>query len=633
MKFITGIIICCLLPFNSALIEARVIQYSHAGVQVDTSNTDSRDAPNVLDGTLDPKRRWTADDNGEFLQFDFGMLKNLEHIDIAFYDGDMRFQFLTIDVASSPNEWHRVYSGCSSAKSLGWQRFKFAPQSAQFVRITGHGMQGMEWMSLTEVKFGFTPSTTFALSSSDDDGHAVAKAVDGSLKADSRWSSQVNGSWMQFDFQSQQVVKGIDIVPLNGDTRVQYFAIELATNAGEWQRVYSGPSRQGQRGYQHFGFAPTSARYLRIKGYGSADDTWTALLEVRPILDRETPLLSLPLGTTYHVSPDGNDNNNGTTNKAPKRTIQAALNLANSGDRVLLGAGHYLQDVVSVRSGTLSRPIIIEGPSTAIIQGSGRSSHVFDINHDHLHLQGFTVDGKVVDANGNTDYREKLIYVHGKEVHRGPSGLLIQGMTFRNAAGECLRLRYFIRWADVGFNHFENCGVDDFQLNGGSKNGEAIYLGTSSTQWGDGKNPSSDADVSAYNRIHHNTFITRGNECIEIKEGSRENLLEYNDCSGQRDPNSGGYGVRGDANIIRYNKSWNNKGAGIRIGGHTVDGQVYGTNNSIYNNQFQDNDNGTIKFQVSPQAQVCENFASGSIGLEHTGSDQSLYRPNQSCSS
>lgn len=66
----------------------------------------------------------------------------------------------------------------------------------------------------------------------------------------------------------------------------------------------------------------------------------------------------------------------------------------------------------------------------------------------------------------------------------GVGGLRITGMTLKNAADECLRVRYLVTGADISDNTITNCGVNDFKFGGGGKNGEGIYLGTAPEQQG-----------------------------------------------------------------------------------------------------------------------------------------------------
>ena len=110
-------------------------------------------------------------------------------------------------------------------------------------------------------------------------------------------------------------------------------------------------------------------------------------------------------------------------------------------------------------------------------------------------------------------------------------------MTFKNAGGECVRLRYFAQHNEIATSrHSRRCGVHDFRFKAGGKNGEGIYIGTAPEQRGDGKNPTTDPDLSNGNWIHHNSFDTQGNECVDIKEAASGNLVENNRCTGQRDP-------------------------------------------------------------------------------------------------
>jgi hypothetical protein len=463
------------------------------------------------------------------------------------------------------------------------------------------------------------------VSASGDDGYEPANTLDDSIDPESRWSASGEEEWIQYDLGADYKLKGLDIAFYDAENRAQKFAIDVKTDGGDWTRVFAGANRSHQPKYQHYGFYPRKARYVRIFGNG-ADDRATALVEVIPVYDDEKALPDTRYAVTYHVAPGGNDRNEGTSKGESLETIQEALERAKPGDRVLLAAGRYMQDVDSVRSGTADSPITIEGPEDAIVQGSGEA-RVFEITHSYIQLLGFTLDGKVGGGKDEGDYRDKLLYVQGTGTHRGPEGLVIRGMNFLNAGGECLRLRYFVRKADVGYNRFENCGVHDFKF-GGAKNGEAIYLGTSSTQWRDGKNPTGDADVSQYNRIHHNTFNTQGNECVDIKEGAINNVVEYNYCTGQKDSSSAGFDSRSDRNIFRYNVAVGNKGAGVRIGGHEVDGHLFGEGNDVYGNWLQDNAAGSIKFMTPDQGYICENTLAGS-GRATSGDHE--YDPAQSC--
>ena len=114
------------------------------------------------------------------------------------------------------------------------------------------------------------------------------------------------------------------------------------------------------------------------------------------------------------------------------------------------------------------------------------------------------------------------------------------------------------------------------------------------------------ADVCTYNWIHHNTFRTRGNECVDVKEGSTDNLIEFNICEEQRDSDSGCFGSRGSGNTFRYNDISDCWGAGVRVGGD----KGYGEGNNIYENKISGCRRGAFSVQTSKQGTVCGNEVS-----------------------
>lgn len=311
-----------------------------------------------------------------------------------------------------------------------------------------------------------------------------------------------------------------------------------------------------------------------------------------------------------------------TITTTPQAGLQYALDGAKPGDTIVLGDGVYREDIVTRRSGTKTAPITIKGSPNAILKGDG-AGRVFEINHDYIHLDGFTIDGLSGSSDDKSNYRDKLMYIQGKNQRKGAEGLKITNMTIQNAGGECVRFRYFARNNEFSYNTVTNCGVYDFKFKGGGKNGEGVYIGTAPEQTNDGKNPTRDRDVSSGNWIHHNTFNTQGNECVDIKEGSTGNIVEYNTCTGQKDPDSAGLDARGSGNTFRYNTVSGNVGAGVRLGG---DESSDGIRNDVYENKLSNNDGGGIKIQRTPQGRLC-----GNTGGAATGSHAEQFNPEKPC--
>ena len=335
-------------------------------------------------------------------------------------------------------------------------------------------------------------------------------------------------------------------------------------------------------------------------------------------------------GSDYFVHPQGDDGNSGLSVSSPLRKIQSALQLAQPGDTVHLAPGHYYQDVFSVRDGAPGKPITIVGTSRAVVHGL-TSNRIFQVHHDYITLLGFTIDGLRRNAEPNRmgAFREKLLYVIGYDERDGVQHLRVLNMTFRNAGEECLRIKYFARDNEIAYSTFNDCGIWDFVFDAHGVVGEAIYLGTSSKQWD--LNPTIEPDVTAHNWVHHNVINTQGNECVEAKEGSEYNLIEYNLCSGQKDPNSGGIVSRGKGNIIRYNEIHGGIGAGVRLGGHFVEGVQYGVDNEVYGNLISNNAAGGIKVVIGGQGRICGNRLWDNAAGAVTGAAAAGIAPEQPC--
>lgn len=328
-----------------------------------------------------------------------------------------------------------------------------------------------------------------------------------------------------------------------------------------------------------------------------------------------------------YVAPSGSDRNSGTSSDSPMQTIQSAIDKAQPGDTINLAPGTYLQDFVTKTDGIQNKPITITGSADAVIKGNGKA-RIIEVNHSNIIINGFTVNGLWGKGNSKIDYRDKLIYVQGKGNNSGVEGLKITNMYFINAGGECLRLRYYAKNNEIANNTIKNCGIYNFKFGGmKNKNGEGIYIGTAPEQLNDGKNPTNTTDESTNNWIHHNKINTQGNECVETKEGSGQNIIESNECTEQKDPNSAGISIRSNNNIVRFNRITKTDGSGIRIGGDTTND---GINNQVIGNNIN-NTGGGIKFQAKEQQQVCGNIMSNNIGGDSVGSFGSLFSPTENC--
>ena len=116
----------------------------------------------------------------------------------------------------------------------------------------------------------------------------------------------------------------------------------------------------------------------------------------------------MALATTWYVNGStGSDSNSGTSESAPKATIQAAVDMASAGDTILVAAGIYapfLSDnmMITIQS--------IEGAGNTIIDGGGSyvRSNTLVVGCDNFAnrttntvVQGFTIQ-KLTQILGGT---------------------------------------------------------------------------------------------------------------------------------------------------------------------------------------------------------------------------------------
>lgn len=298
------------------------------------------------------------------------------------------------------------------------------------------------------------------------------------------------------------------------------------------------------------------------------------------------------------------------------RSIQKALNDAKPGD-VIVVSGTVREYVKTVRSGHRGRPITIRGGSNARLVAPKRyKGRLLSIYHNYIRVENMTIEGGDI-----------LVYIFGG------SGNVLSRNTIQSAGGECVRVRYLSRSNLISGNVIRNCGRTGF--GGGHKNGEGVYVGTAPEQLkknarervpgnaARGK-PTARADSSDANRILNNRIHVPA-ECVDIKEGSSQNRVEGNICSGNRDVESAGFSSRGDNNsFIRNVTTGRLAGAGVRLGG---DRKHQGVNNIVIGNDLRNTGGYALKDERSQQGKICGNR----IGDNAKGKSKSGRDPSDPC--
>ncbi len=287
--------------------------------------------------------------------------------------------------------------------------------------------------------------------------------------------------------------------------------------------------------------------------------------------------------------------------------LQDVLARVRPGDVVTLAPGEYRVSLVTRVDGTAAAPITLRGPASAVLRSDGRRGRLFDLRHDYYHLEGFTLDGRHGAPDRRDGYVNKLLYVQGRRPAAGVRGLRVVGLTLRNAGGECLRIRHRASDIEVRDSDIHHCGLFDYRFGGGRQNGEGIYVGTSSRQWNDGRNPLPGPDTTHAVRLLGNRIATHGAECVDVKEGAHDVRIEGNRCSAVRDPRAGAINLRGDHNTVRGNHISDVAGFGVRLGGSRVAGRRYGLHNVVRDNRIERAAAGGLNVRAWPQDRICGN--------------------------
>ena len=328
-------------------------------------------------------------------------------------------------------------------------------------------------------------------------------------------------------------------------------------------------------------------------------------------------------GTIWYVAEDGDDAGAGTQSD-PFQTLGRALDAAQPGDGVSVAEGTYEENVQTRRHGTEDAPIIVFGPRGAVLR-SPSTDPVVEIRHDHHALYGVSIDGALGDASAPDGYADTLVSVWGAGPDAPNRGTRLVELALARAGGECVRLRYFTMQAEIASSEIRECGRYFYLEGETGENGEGIFVGTPMSDWLD--NPTDDPDGSSDHWIHDNDIDTAGNECVDVQEGARDNVIERNRCTGQRDEDSAGINARGDANTIRDNEVFGCAGAGVRVGGESG----YGLDNDVVENDIHDNVQGGVKIESSPQGRICGNELAGNGGADAIGDFGEDFDPAAPC--
>jgi len=176
-----------------------------------TNVTASSDDGNIPTNTIDDNlaTRWSAEGDGQWIEYNLGTAKTVRKLRIAFYKGNERIINFDILVSTDRNHWTTVFSGRSSGSTLQQEEFSIKESLAKYVRIVGHGNSVNDWISITEVDItddtlsppaNFTIATSASLDgnpppSADDSGTTSTTSFLQSVPQSTTFLSQGSITW------------------------------------------------------------------------------------------------------------------------------------------------------------------------------------------------------------------------------------------------------------------------------------------------------------------------------------------------------------------------------------------------------------------------------------------------------
>jgi poly(beta-D-mannuronate) lyase len=130
-----------------------------------------------------------------------------------------------------------------------------------------------------------SPATLYIANAYDDgsnDGHGPTNTIDGSLAAESRWSSKGAPKWIAYDLGGEVTVTDVNLAFYKGNARTAYFYIETSLDKNNWTSVFENGSSSGSTSnFESFDVTDSVARYVRVTGNGTNVNAWNSYLETQ----------------------------------------------------------------------------------------------------------------------------------------------------------------------------------------------------------------------------------------------------------------------------------------------------------------------------------------------------------------
>src|SRR6266581_4545219 len=245
----------------------------------------SGDDGNIPQNTLDNNlaTRWSANGDGQWIQYDLGTAMAVGPVTIAWYQGTSWASAFEIQVSLDGTTWTPVFTGRSSGQTLQPERYDFSTVTGRYIQIVGHGQWSGTtllslWNSITEVAIHASAAPTLSpvsvatvLASGYQDPNVPQNTLDNNLAT--RWSANGDGQWIRYDLGAVMAVGAVDIAWYQGTAWASAFEIQVSLDTLTWTPVFSGQSNRQTVEPERYDFSTVTSRYVRIVGHGQWSGT------------------------------------------------------------------------------------------------------------------------------------------------------------------------------------------------------------------------------------------------------------------------------------------------------------------------------------------------------------------------
>ncbi len=137
-------------------------RFVYTGIYAITASDFEAGTSNTPDKTIDfdLSTRWSSNGKGQWIMYDLGEVKQVNSVDMAFYNGASRLTFFSIQLSKDSIIFDEVFSGSSSGATINLENFDFNDQPARYVKIIGGGNSQSTWNSITETRINRTENSS-----------------------------------------------------------------------------------------------------------------------------------------------------------------------------------------------------------------------------------------------------------------------------------------------------------------------------------------------------------------------------------------------------------------------------------------------------------------------------------------